>query len=771
MDFEELEKLKPGATLYNEDIQRIFKCGNSGGMRRSLKTNSLVLISDENNSLYKDMWKLGDVWQFVGMGRIGDQSLDYLQNKTLFRSNDTGVNLYLLRGELKKSRETIQKYTFIGKVLLAGQPYELADQLDEENKKRKVFIFPLIETGIEKNFVNFINSFSKHELRDKGILEFPNYALSLNSVDNMIKLLREKGIDTVTGHGGWFLTQTGHFYNPNTESRWKIGNINLITENNEINSRIVFQGQNKYLNPYYRTSVIYLDETKSVDDTDGSEDSNSTSLGLRIKRLKYESGHNNEQIDIQFIHNGDIYNHKKPFSTLLIGPNGTGKSTILSALQKILLDLYYIAESKESNLFSSKEIKYELSYYLGDNNYVIKRNNSTLELLKDEKNIGFSKKVLPQKFIACAFNISDKFTYQSSQEDVIDRYQYLGVKSSDSEAIIGEISRNLVQNIMRSSQENNFLSRLKNITNFINVEPVVRVVFNTTDKKGIFSSVNKENINNLQRKYISNQRKRKKSNNINIVEYQEIMDFLTSIRENKFHSTIFKIDDKSITINFDLDSHEIYETYFYELNTVWHLFEIGIFQLPSIKLKKEKYFKLEDASSGEGQYFSTMVNILAKIQPNSVIVIDEPETSLHPNWQNKYIYGLNEIFKKYPTCHFIMATHSHFLISDLEPRNSSIVSLVRKTFESKAEVKLHDEDTFGWSVEDILFNIFGLPTNRNYYVADELDKILLAISLRDVNDDIRSKVTDFVDIYPKMKKNDPLRDVLKLIFEKVGINV
>lgn len=760
--FYEFDNLEPGTFLSNSEIQEMFKCGPSGRMRRSLKTNSLVLISDKENSSYPNMEKVDDIWHFVGMGRFGDQLLDYSQNKTLSRSNDSGVNLYLFQGEATEKVDTNQRYRFIGKVLLVQQPFEKYNQLDEAANRRKVWIFPLIETGVVEKFTDFISRFSKYKLMDRGVIEYPNFALTKNSPDNILKLMENENVDTLTGPGGWFLTKTGYFYNQNAKSKLKLGNIFDESEGHST----VFQGQNKYLNPYYKTSIVYLSEESSGKSSVGTD---LNLLGLRIESIKYQSNRN-EDVDIKFIHDKDINNLDKPFSTLIIGPNGTGKSTLLSVFQKVLLDLYYIAESKESKeIFSSGNINYEINYYLGKSKYTVKRDNSKIDFLREDKNIGFNKNLLPQKLIACAFNINDKFTYQSNEEDVIDRYQYLGIKSSDNMAKIGETTRNLVQNIIMSSLGNNTFPHLKNITSFIGVEPKIRIVFNTVDKKNISSLIDREIIENLQKKYIRS-KKNRKINNVNIIEYREIMDFIAHLNNTNKDSNIFKFSNQSIIVDFDIESYKKYENYFDELNIIWHLYEIGIFKLPNVELKKGKYFKLEQASSGEAQYFSTMVNILAKIQDNSVIVIDEPETSLHPNWQYKYIYGLNTIFKKFPSCHFIMATHSHFLISDLEYGSSSIISMERKTDNSSVNIKLHDEDTFGWAVEDVLFNIFGLPTNRNYYVADEIDKILYEISLGNLNEETLRKIKDFKQIHEKMKKSDPLRDVLELIFKKVGID-
>lgn len=42
-----------GDKLTNDDVRKVFQCGMMGGMRRSRKTNTLVIISDETKGLYR----------------------------------------------------------------------------------------------------------------------------------------------------------------------------------------------------------------------------------------------------------------------------------------------------------------------------------------------------------------------------------------------------------------------------------------------------------------------------------------------------------------------------------------------------------------------------------------------------------------------------------------------------------------------------------------------------------------------------------------------
>lgn len=127
--------LRVGHTVTNADIVAEFKCGNMGGMRRSKATNSLIIISDNTKGLYEDKW-FGDVLHYTGMGKIGDQKIDFAQNKTLAESESNGVTVHLF--EVLVPTE----YIYHGEVVLADKPYQ-GIQKGDDNELRNVWIFPL----------------------------------------------------------------------------------------------------------------------------------------------------------------------------------------------------------------------------------------------------------------------------------------------------------------------------------------------------------------------------------------------------------------------------------------------------------------------------------------------------------------------------------------------------------------------------------------------------------------------------------------------------
>ena len=68
-------------------------------------------------------------------------------------------------------------------------------------------------------------------------------------------------------------------------------------------------------------------------------------------------------------------------------------------------------------------------------------------------------------------------------------------------------------------------------------------------------------------------------------------------------------------------------------------------------------------SSGEQHELVLLYELLFKVEPDSLILMDEPELSLHVAWQSQFLKDLQEIIKLVPL-DFLIATHSPDIISD-----------------------------------------------------------------------------------------------------------
>jgi predicted ATP-dependent endonuclease of OLD family len=207
------------------------------------------------------------------------------------------------------------------------------------------------------------------------------------------------------------------------------------------------------------------------------------------------------------------------------------------------------------------------------------------------------------------------------------------------------------------------------------------------------------------------------------------------VKEDKLEKLPYKYSSiRKITYN--LIEPKLFERLNAEYPMLEHLRQLGMISSPEIQLKREGGYSLQESSSGEYHFFSSIVGLMATVKPtNSLVLIDEPEISLHPNWQMKYLSFLRELFShsEYATCHILVATHSHFLISDLKGDSSKIIGLKRAGREIEIIELPKELDTYGWSAEDVLYRVFGVRTTRNYYLEVDVREMLYLISEKSQN--------------------------------------
>lgn len=80
-------------------------------------------------------------------------------------------------------------------------------------------------------------------------------------------------------------------------------------------------------------------------------------------------------------------------------------------------------------------------------------------------------------------------------------------------------------------------------------------------------------------------------------------------------------------------------------------------------LSESKTLSPTDLSSGEQHELVLLYELLFKVQPNSLVLIDEPELSLHVGWQVQFLKDLQEI-TKLADLDILIATHSPDIIQD-----------------------------------------------------------------------------------------------------------
>ena len=125
---------------------------------------------------------------------------------------------------------------------------------------------------------------------------------------------------------------------------------------------------------------------------------------------------------------------------------------------------------------------------------------------------------------------------------------------------------------------------------------------------------------------------------------------------------------------------------------------------------------------------------------------------------------LNKIFENFKGCHIIIASHSHFIVSDLPIGNSSVITLKKE--KDKIHSYILPDSTFGWSAEDILLNVFDMPTTRNYYVSNMVTEALELIGENKKKENRFKKLKEeLLYIYPNLRDEDPLKLIIGSILK------
>ena len=196
---------------------------------------------------------------------------------------------------------------------------------------------------------------------------------------------------------------------------------------------------------------------------------------------------------------------------------------------------------------------------------------------------------------------------------------------------------------------------------------------------------------------------------INIVDTNLIKD-IPSYIATKIITAIFQNKNKKVG--------DVQKKVFDEINEIFGILDIDVKiedisqdgrNIPIFKNSAGEKFDINELSSGEKQLFLRTLAIKMLNPENSIILIDEPELSLHPKWQQRIIDVYRKIGKNNQ---IIIATHSPHILGSVRKEN---IMLLDKDDEGKIVVRTGDElyDSYGQPTDRVLKDIMGLETTRN----------------------------------------------------------
>ena len=195
------------------------------------------------------------------------------------------------------------------------------------------------------------------------------------------------------------------------------------------------------------------------------------------------------------------------------------------------------------------------------------------------------------------------------------------------------------------------------------------------------------------------------------------------INETNASASIIKYIDKLIYEK-DIKSSLAYQKVNDILYRIFNGFDLQV-EFNTLDKNRNVYFKNElneyisitELSSGEKELITKAFSLYLTDVKDSVILIDEPETSLHPNWQNK-IVKVYEDFAKENNNQIFIATHSPHIIASA--KKESLRLLVKKG--DKIEVVSDFDGSYGYEVDRVLRDIMDIESLRNFEIDQKLSR-------------------------------------------------
>lgn len=445
-----------------------------------------------------------------------------------------------------------------------------------------------------------------------------------------------------------------------------------------------------------------------------------------------------------------------PLYSVLIGINGIGKSTLMKEMIDFFIDLHSCVKESSSKQSLSKTGQLRgIKYHIDGIECEVIRFTKTF-LAKIDGNICALTDLRLPSIVACHFGTFDKLPTQKVNGTAqtkydVPYYKYVGAHVNGSMISSSAIAFRLLFALnerMDERQRENICS----ILDFIGYDHKVSLSYTfvmRAKKDGSVLETIKERVDK-DRDYrnLNKQEKNGKANQL-----YNFYKIKTSTGDSRH----------GYDIDFDCSASNGSDE---ELQYIYKLKQCDLIKSTNVLFHKHGVeITSDDMSSGEFAMLSTVLSISAAASdPHTLILLDEPELSLHPNWQMTLIDNLDRALRN-RICHLLIATHSHMVVSDLPMKRSSVTQL-EKDEDGNLKGTTISECTYGWSAEEVLLKVFKTATDRNRYFAERIGKLLEQMGNNSIKpDDVAGELKELQEISMHLSDMDPMKTVLNTIVE------
>lgn len=351
--------------------------------------------------------------------------------------------------------------------------------------------------------------------------------------------------------------------------------------------------------------------------------------------------------------------------------------------------------------------------------------------------------------LALSFTITDKFPFASKTY-----YQYLGVKSTSNSTHTNTIDNKIFENLLKGAVVPGFENRIEKICEFLETSYTLSI------KGECVTGFTESEIDHYIARAVTARRGRSildlESLSTDAAAKEAVDKILIKegLQRDQIHLCLRALGptkDNKFERALELHDHDAIQAFSF----IPKLRKLGIIRNFSLSIGSHQSGNLNVLSSGQKHIFFTLIQVCLYVGHRATLLIDEPEISLHPDWQARYIPLLEQLFGE-EDFRYVIATHSPFVAINCSHLNTSIISLSKQDGRLTSE---RIESMNGWSVDIASVDGFKVGSYRSI----QLERILLQ-ACEIIAADVPSK-SDAIEYIAKLKEytlspDDPVHSII-----------
>lgn len=438
--------------------------------------------------------------------------------------------------------------------------------------------------------------------------------------------------------------------------------------------------------------------------------------------------------------------------SVIIGNNGSGKSRLLGNIASEFVRLHRGASGRGGRSSKIDVLDFSVD---GHPHTSSARLDDFWHLERDFS----SNTALPSRVIAVALTSVDKFPLEpsGSKDDYVERelttpdidsafYCYVGMRDRTNRASVSALLYRALEGLdsTRSGSDN---KRLRNVFDLLGYSPEVHVRLTLGISADVRAFVQGERElgepTSGETRLLSRLRIASKSG-------RYTQDWLQTALIPFIKGTDSRHVEYTLTFGEEALEHP------FDMEALRLLRRLGALTLSAVVVRRLDglMHDLRDASSGQISMLTVFLSVAAHLRDGSLVLIDEPETSLHPEWQTRYINLMQEVFSDFTGCHFVFSTHSPLIVADM-PKGASIYSMDRRQIVSSDEL-------IGRSPDFVMARAFDVVEPSNLYLRDVLAEALRLVGERKISTQaFTDQLAELVRLSQAMEGGEQIKLIVK----------